>query len=113
VIALPARPVWSRGTAATVPAAPAEPARPALRLVKAGPDYELAPPAPPEAAPATNRDRVLQAVRQGSTTAKAVVEATGLNKGTVSREVKALVEAGALTRTEDGTLAATAGEVSA
>lgn len=113
VIALPDRPVWSRGTAATMPAAPAESARPALRLVKDGPDYELAPPAPPQAAPATNRERVLQAVRDGSRTARAVVEATGLNKGTVSREVKALVEAGALTRAEDGTLTVTAGEVSA
>jgi S-DNA-T family DNA segregation ATPase FtsK/SpoIIIE len=111
VIALPDRPVWQRDAAATVGAAPAE--RPGLRLVKAGPDYELAPPAPPEAAPATNRDRVLQAVREGSTSAKTVVEATGLNKGTVSREVKALVEAGALRRAGDGTLTVNVGEVSA
>jgi DNA-binding transcriptional ArsR family regulator len=111
VIALPDRPVWHRDTADTATAAPAD--RPALRLVKAGPDYELAPPAPPETAPATNRERVLQAVRDGSRTARAVVEATGLNKGTVSREVKALVEAGAVRRAEDGTLTAAAGEVSA
>lgn len=65
----------------------------------------------PAARPVTNRDRVLQAVRDGARTAKAVVDATGLNKGTVSREIKQLAAAGALNRAEDGTLAA--GEVSA
>jgi S-DNA-T family DNA segregation ATPase FtsK/SpoIIIE len=113
VIALPDRPVWRRDAAV-----PAADARPALRLVKSG-DYELAPPvgqqapATPAVDAGTNRDRVLAAVRGGARTAKDVAAATGLNKGTVSREVKALVTAGALVRAEDGTLTAAAGEVSA
>lgn len=78
--------------------------RPALRLVKDE---------PVSAAPVTNRDRVLSAVRDGARTAKEVTEATSLNKGTVSREIKALVQSGAVVRSEDGTLAAAAGEVSA
>ena len=56
------------------------------------------------AAPAagTNRDRVLSAVRDGARTAKDVTEATGLNKGTVSRELKALTEAGTVLRSAKG-----------
>jgi S-DNA-T family DNA segregation ATPase FtsK/SpoIIIE len=132
VIALPDRPVWSRTAApAQAPAPVAVPAgpdewtdlpdeptvvtRPPLRLVKDGGDYELAPPVPAqretETAPVTNRDKVMAAVRSGARTAKEVTEATGLNKGTVSREIKALVEAGSVRKAEDGTLAA--GEVSA
>jgi S-DNA-T family DNA segregation ATPase FtsK/SpoIIIE len=130
VIALPDRPVWERY------AEPAAPARPALTLVKGGAEpidsvyvedsvYAApvavptvpAPTAPVDrvpAEPATNRDRVLAAIVAGARTAKAVTEATGLNKGTVSREVKALTEAGAVLRAEDGTLTvAAAGEVSA
>lgn len=76
--------------------------RPALRLVKDE---------PVQAGPVTNRDRVLAAVREGARTPKDVTAATGLNKGTVSREIKALVQSGAVARSEDGTLAA--GEVSA
>ena len=63
------------------------------------------------AAEVTNRDRVMDAVRSGARSAAAIAKATGLNKGTVSREVKALVKAGSVLRAEDGTL--TAGEVSA
>lgn len=55
---------------------------------------------------ATNRDRVLQAVQGGARSAAAVAKATGLNKGTVSREVKALVASGAVQRADDSTLIA-------
>jgi S-DNA-T family DNA segregation ATPase FtsK/SpoIIIE len=67
-------------------------------------------PRPVEAGPATNRDRVAAAVAAGARTAKDVAEATGLNKGTVSREIKALVQAGAVRKTDGGLVA---GEVSA
>lgn len=127
VTALPARQSWSRtGQEQQAPApapAPVPPARPALHLVPSGGDFLLAPPAAPvvttaaapavEQAPApaepqTNRDRVLAAVVGGAHTVKAVHEATGINKGTVSREVKALVGTGHLTRSQDGTLTAVA-----
>lgn len=114
VIALPDRPVWRREQADAVPA-PAAGERPALRLVKDLPEpaeasvYVDAVPA--QAGPETNRDRVLAAVRNGARSVKEITDRTGLNKGTVSREVKTLTEAGALRRAEDGTL--TAGEVSA
>lgn len=60
--------------------------------------------APAAAGAASNRDRVLTAVQAGARTAKDVAEATGLNKGTVSREIKALTASGALLRTADGRL---------
>lgn len=88
---------WKSTAPAEVPAPAAEADRPGLRLVKA------------EAL--TNRDKVLAAIRDGARTGREVTDRTGLNKGTVSREVKALVESGALRKVEDGTLAA--GEVSA
>jgi S-DNA-T family DNA segregation ATPase FtsK/SpoIIIE len=115
VIALPSERIWRRG--ATEAPAPAD--RPALRLVKTEGDFVLAPPVteaavpsprPVEAGPATNRDRVAAAVAAGARTAKDVAEATGLNKGTVSREIKALVQAGAVRKTDGGLVA---GEVSA
>jgi len=53
---------------------------------------------------ATNRDKVLAAVQSGARTAKDVADTTGLNKGTVSREIKTLTESGALHRTPDGRL---------
>ncbi|MFI1856225.1 MarR family transcriptional regulator [Streptomyces sp. NPDC020480] len=122
--ALPAK-IW-RGTAAPaatdVPAVSAAPGeRPALRLVK-GDDFLLAPPAPrpaaeapaesaTEAGPVTNRDKVLGAVRDGARTARDITDRTGLNKGTVSRELKQLLAAGAVRKGDDGML--TAGEVSA
>ncbi|MCI0387048.1 ATP-binding protein [Streptomyces sp. CNQ085] len=96
-------PVW-RGTA-PAPASAAE--RPALRLVKDAPAAAV----PAQPTGETNRDKVLAAVRDGATANAEIVAATGLNKGTVSREVKALIKAGAVRRAEDGTL--TAGEVSA
>lgn len=80
--------------------------RPALRLVKA----EAEVPAQP-AGSVTNRDRILGAIQAGASTGREVSDQTGLNKGTVSREVKRLVESGAVRRTEDGVLVA--GEVSA
>lgn len=97
--------------------APAEPA-PTLRLVKDG-DYELAPPAAavpaqPTKAP-TNRERVAAAIGAGSRTVADVANVTGINKGSVSKAVKVLVEAGEIERAEDGTLSlpTQAGEVSA
>ncbi|MFF8281073.1 MarR family transcriptional regulator [Streptomyces lateritius] len=108
------RKVWTSGTA-EVPApvsAPAE--RPGLRLVKTG--AAVPSPRPIEAGPVTNRDRVLAAVREGARTGRDITDRTGLNKGTVSKLVKALVEAGELAKAADGTITATttqAGEVSA
>ncbi|MEU8673021.1 ATP-binding protein [Streptomyces anulatus] len=103
VIDLPARPVWSRSTAtAGVPAAqPAE--RPALRLVKdeaaAVTSVPAARPATaPAAEPVTNRQKVLDAVRDGARTNRDVVDRTELNKGTVSKLVKALTESGELVK---------------
>jgi S-DNA-T family DNA segregation ATPase FtsK/SpoIIIE len=99
------------------PAAPAESARPALRLVK---DYELAPPGakPAAAVPAPRSETeqaVLDAVRAAGAPVrqKDLVSATGLAKGTVSKAVARLADAGALVRAEDGSLTVAAGEVSA
>ena len=101
---LPAGIVWEAGDSA---------GRQPLRLVKdAVQDAAEVQETPQDAVP-TNRERVLSAVRAGAGTAKDVTDATGLNKGTVSREVKALVDAGELVRAEDNTLAIAAGEVSA
>ncbi|MEV6810225.1 ATP-binding protein [Streptomyces sp. NPDC051129] len=125
VIALPDRPVWRRESAPAVAAG--APAAPTLRLVKDD-DFVLAPPAqavpaaavaaavPAQPAPATNREKVKAAVGAGAKTPKDVALITGLNKGTVSREVKALVEAGEISKAADGSLSVTAteaGEVSA
>ncbi|MGW5307294.1 MarR family transcriptional regulator [Streptomyces griseoluteus] len=52
----------------------------------------------------SNRDKVLAAVRAGARTAKDVADRTGLNKGTVSREIKNLTADGAVHRTADGRL---------
>lgn len=68
-------------------------------------------PAPAAPAGATNRDRVLDAIRDGARTARDVTDRTGLNKGTVSKAVAQLVDAGAVARAADGSL--TAREVSA
>jgi len=109
VIALPDRPIWRRQSAPAV-AAGAPPA-PTLRLVKDEP--AAAAEVPAQAAPATNRERVLSAVRAGAQTVRDIAETTGINKGTVSRTVTRLVTAGELVRAEDGTLTVAAGEVSA
>ncbi|MFH9118762.1 ATP-binding protein [Streptomyces globisporus] len=86
VRALP-KSIWTPGNPTTHQVAPAP-----LRLVK-----NTAP-----SGIASNRDKVLGAVQAGARTAKEVADATGLNKGTVSREIKALTAAGALQRTADG-----------
>ncbi|MEU8644068.1 ATP-binding protein [Streptomyces sp. NPDC048674] len=60
-----------------------------------------------EAAPSgalSNRDKALAAVQAGARTAKDVADRTGLNKGTVSREIRALTGDGAVHRTADGRL---------
>ncbi|RSS59834.1 helix-turn-helix domain-containing protein [Streptomyces sp. WAC01280] len=139
VIALPDRPIWSRTAAPAVVPAPVPVAvaytrkpddwelddeadtfelRPELRLVK-DPGPAPVPAARPvePAAPATNRDRVLAAVVAGARTGSEITEGTGINKGTVSKLVKALVESGELLKDADGTITAAApmqaGEVSA
>nr|WTE08799.1 cell division protein FtsK [Streptomyces anulatus]WTE08811.1 cell division protein FtsK [Streptomyces anulatus] len=106
VIALPAQPIWSRDTAtAGVPAAqPAE--RPALRLVKdeaaaTADPVPVAVEAAPAAEPVSNRDRVLAAVRDGARTNRDIVDRTEINKGTVSKAVKSLIETGELVKDAD------------
>lgn len=117
VVALPDQPIWHRRSTAAEAPAPGD--RPALRLVKAE-DFHLAPPAqatPAAAAPAADSAdaKVLEAVRAtgGPVRQKDIVDASGLPKGTVSKAVKRLVDAGAVLRAEDGSLTAAAGEVSA
>lgn len=91
VIALPDRPVWKRGSS--------EPAGSPLRLVK-----EPATPDASVSAGETNRDRVLRAVHEGARTLRDVTDATGINKGTVSREIKALTATGDVRKNDDGIL---------
>lgn len=116
VTSLPARTPWRREEA---PAGTAGASAPPLRLVKDG-DYELAPPQVEPAAavptqPSTNREKVLAAVESGAKTVADVALVTGINKGTVSRAVRSLLEAGEIERSDDGTLSVPtqAGEVSA
>ncbi|MET7547663.1 FtsK/SpoIIIE domain-containing protein [Streptomyces sp. NPDC005500] len=92
VIALPNRPVWHRE--------PSTPAVSPLRLVKESTTATETP------APASNRDRVRQAVQDGARTLRDITDRTGINKGTVSREIKALTSTGALRKTADGGLTA-------
>ncbi|MGP3984411.1 FtsK/SpoIIIE domain-containing protein [Streptomyces sp. KR80] len=91
VIALPDRPIWNRESS--------RPSGSRLHLVKE-------PTTPTAAAPAaeTNRDRVLQAVHDGARTLRDITDRTGINKGTVSREIKALTAAGSLRKSDDGML---------
>ncbi|MFG2746490.1 FtsK/SpoIIIE domain-containing protein [Streptomyces chartreusis] len=91
VIALPARPVWHRTSA--------RPAASTLRLVK-----ESATPASAPGGAETNRDRVLRAVQGGARSVRDIADRTGINKGTVSREIKTLTTSGALHRADDGML---------
>jgi S-DNA-T family DNA segregation ATPase FtsK/SpoIIIE len=103
VIALPDQPIWRRADAAGE--------RPALRLVKdAAPAdaADAAPAIPAQAGPETNRDRVLQAVLDGARTGRDITDRTGLNKGTVSREIKSLIASGDLVKGADGMLTAPA-----
>ncbi|MFD3868707.1 MarR family transcriptional regulator, partial [Streptomyces cyaneofuscatus] len=97
VKALPVK-VWSGSLASTagVPAAQPKAERPALRLVKEAAATKSAP--APAAEPVTNRTRVLDAVRNGARTGRDITDRTGLNKGTVSKVVKALTESGELVK---------------
>ncbi|MFE9648187.1 FtsK/SpoIIIE domain-containing protein [Streptomyces sp. NPDC006365] len=94
VIALPERPTWHRG--------PSRPSGGTLRLVKEPTAATAAVPA--SAGVETNRDRVLRAVQEGARTLRDITDRTGINKGTVSREIKTLTATGALRRTDDGML---------
>lgn len=97
VIALPERPIWHR--------APTRTSGSTLHLVKqpnTPADTTETMPAP--AASATNRDRVLKAVHDGARTPRDITDRTGINKGTVSREIKALTATGALRKNDDGML---------
>ncbi|MEV0581251.1 ATP-binding protein [Streptomyces sp. NPDC050392] len=98
VIDLPARPIWSRDTGSVnVPATP-----PPLRLVKKEAAVEA--PASTPAAPVSNRDRVLHAVRDGARTNRDVIDRTGINKGSVSKLLKALIESGDVVKDADAGL---------
>ncbi|MFF6787366.1 FtsK/SpoIIIE domain-containing protein, partial [Streptomyces sp. NPDC012510] len=113
VTGLPPRRPWSRtGLERQVPEpvpSSASPARPALHLVRPpSADAPLSPPAPRAEAPQTNRDRVIVAIAAGAASVTAVAEATGINKGTVSREVKALIGSGEISRGQNGTLTTSA-----
>ncbi|WP_405822055.1 FtsK/SpoIIIE domain-containing protein [Streptomyces sp. NBC_00838] len=103
VIALPDRPVWSRT------GVPAAPTGGPLRLVKDVPAASVSSPA----GPVSNRDRVLHAVRDGARTGRDICDRTGINKGTVSKVVKAAVESGDVVKAADGSLHIAAGEVAA
>ncbi|MFG2195845.1 FtsK/SpoIIIE domain-containing protein [Streptomyces sp. NPDC048639] len=97
VIALPERPTWHRE--------PLKPSGSTLRLVK----EQTTPTAATAHAPATvgaetNRDRVLRAVHDGARTLRDITDRTGINKGTVSREIKTLTATGSLRKTDDGML---------
>lgn len=102
VVTLPAMRIWRRGSASP------DPERRPLHLVKepAAPTAGNLPGSAAEVhaqmlASETNRARVESAVKDGARTGKDIAEATGLHKGTVSREVKALVDSGALVRDGD------------
>ncbi|OEJ93120.1 helix-turn-helix transcriptional regulator [Streptomyces thermolilacinus] len=111
VVALPATPIWRRNAAAAGVSADAAPERPVLRLVKDVPQQKGA-----EAEGLTEAETaVLGAIRAagGPVRQAAVVEASGVSKGAVSKAVRKLTGAGLVARTEDGALVASAGEVSA
>ncbi|GGQ50083.1 cell division protein FtsK [Streptomyces mutabilis] len=117
VIRLPDQPIWQREESPAGTAGASAPAP--LRLVKDTPDYVIAPPqeTPAAAIPAqpTNRDKVRAAVASGAKTAADVALVTGINKGSVSKALRSLVDAGEVLRSEDGALSVPtqAGEVSA
>jgi S-DNA-T family DNA segregation ATPase FtsK/SpoIIIE len=111
VTSLPARTPWHREESPARSAGASAPAP--LRLVKEEPAAAV--PAQPTAQP-TNREKVAAAVAAGARTAADVALVTGINKGTVSKALKSLTEAGEIVRAEDGTLSVAptqAGEVSA
>lgn len=117
VIQLPDQPIWHRKESPAGTAGASAPAP--LRLVKDAPDYVIAPPqeTPAAAIPAqpTNRDKVRAAIGAGAKSVADVALITGINKGSVSKAVKSLVEAGEIARAEDGALSVPTqvGEVSA
>jgi S-DNA-T family DNA segregation ATPase FtsK/SpoIIIE len=96
VIALPDQPIWHGPKVA-----------PVITLRK-----PPAPPAPPAAAESTEA-RVLRVVQSGPVRQKDIAEASGLPKGTVSKVVARLVEAGQLVRLDDGTVSAARTEATA
>ncbi|MFF3178224.1 MarR family transcriptional regulator, partial [Streptomyces sp. NPDC057900] len=73
--------------------------RPALRLIK-----DEAAVTAPAAEPVTNRSRVLGAVAAGARTNRDIVDRTEINKGSVSKLVKALLETGDLVKDPDAGL---------
>ncbi|MFE6430851.1 FtsK/SpoIIIE domain-containing protein [Streptomyces rochei] len=106
VIGLPGREIWHRqeSPARSAGASP-------LRLVK---EPAAAVPTQPTKAP-TNREKVAAAIGTGATTVADVANVTGINKGSVSKLVKQLLDAGQIRKAEDGALSVVAqvGEVSA
>ncbi|MFE3560606.1 FtsK/SpoIIIE domain-containing protein [Streptomyces sp. NPDC059193] len=99
VASVPKADPWRSPAVPTVPA----PDGPRLQLVKPGaPEVPAA--GAEAAAPASNRDRVLHAVRDGARTNRDVVDRTGINKGSVSKLVKALLESGELIKDADAGL---------
>ncbi|WP_367575303.1 FtsK/SpoIIIE domain-containing protein [Streptomyces griseoaurantiacus] len=94
VIALPARPVWTRSVslAKTAGASPADPLDQLAKEV-------------------STDVRVMEAVRdaEGPIRQKEIVAATGLAKGTVSKAVARLLLAGELARQDDGSVTVPAG----
>jgi hypothetical protein len=99
--ALPDVKVWH--SKAEAPAEAGE--KPKLRLVKDATPAEAGAEQADEApAELSNRDRVLQAVREGARTARDVIDRTGMHKGTAYREIKALTASGGLVKGEDGML---------
>jgi hypothetical protein len=111
VIALPDRPIWSREQAAVQ-----ESTGRRLALVKeTTPAAEMPAPRPAPVIEGTEAT-VLDAVKtlRPPVRQRDIVAMSGLPKGTVSKAVKRLVDAGHLVRDADGTVsAATAGEASA
>lgn len=89
VIALPNRPIWHGPKVA-----------PVISMRK--------PPAPPAPPVESTDERVLRVVQSGPVRQKDIVEKSGLPKGTVSKVVARLVEAGRLVRLDDGTVSAPA-----
>ncbi|MGV9989072.1 FtsK/SpoIIIE domain-containing protein [Streptomyces olivaceus] len=98
VIALPDRPVWRRQESPARSAGASDPAP--LRLVKE-PAAEVL--TQPTKAP-TNREKVAAAIGTGATTVADVANVTGINKGSVSKAVKQLLDAGQIRKAEDGAL---------
>ncbi|MBZ6296106.1 ATP-binding protein [Streptomyces olivaceus] len=117
VTSLPARTPWRREESPARSAGASVPSP--LRLVKdepviASPQESPAAAVPP--AKPTNREKVAAAIGTGARTVADVALVTGINKGSVSKAVKQLLDAGEITRSEDGVLSvvtAQAGAVSA